>query len=285
MEQRPKYLMVGIFVLVLVLLGVIFVLWFSKVNISGYKNVYEIYFTGSVTGLRQNEEVKFRGIPIGKVIKISVSKIDPDKVRVLVNINKPELIREDTIAVIEAQGLTGYTFVQIKGSTKESPILKAQPDRKYPIIKSKPSEIESLFDELPRILKSTTTVIKQLSSVLDDKSIHTIKQTIDHIHQITQDLSQGPGSLKLAIQDIREDFKKIEQAAENFSKSLHSFEQLIEENRAPIHNFTQQSLPELTQLVRKSQSAVDSIKRVADKLEKGPAEFFSGGRKGGYRIE
>jgi phospholipid/cholesterol/gamma-HCH transport system substrate-binding protein len=285
MEQRPQYLLVGSFVLILVALGVIFVLWFSKVNITGYQNLYEIYFTGTVTGLRENEEIMFRGIPIGKVIKISVSKIDPDKVRVLVSINKPELIREDTIAVIEAQGLTGYAFVQIKGSTKESPILKALPGRKYPIINSQPSDIESLFDQLPRILKNTNAMVKKLTTILDEKTMNNIRQTFDHIHQISRDLSEGPGSVKLAIQSIKEDFQKIKEAADNFSKSLDSFEQLVEENRTPILNFTQQGLPELTRLILKSQATMESIKRVTDRLEKGPAEFFSGGSKGGFKIE
>lgn len=285
MEQRPQYLLVGIFVMVLIASGIIFILWFSKVQITGYQNLYDIYFGGSVTGLRENEEVKFRGIPIGKVIKISVSKIDPDKVRVFVNIDKPELIREDSIATIEAQGLTGYTFVQIKGSTKESPILKTLPGRKYPIIKSRPSGFESLFDELPRILTNTNAMFKKLSEILDEKTVNNVKQTIEHIHQITQDLSQGPGSVKQAIEDLRKDFQKIEKAAENFSKSLQSFDQLVEENRAPINRFTEQGLPELTRLIQQSQMTVESIKKVADRLDKGPAEFFSGGNKGGYKIE
>lgn len=285
MEQRPHYLVVGVFVLVLMVLGIIFVLWFSKVDIIGKENFYEIFFAGTVTGLRENEEVKFRGIPIGKVIKISVSKIDPDKVRVLVNINKPELIREDAIATIEAQGLTGYTFVQIKGSTKESPILKVQSGRKYPIIKSKPSEIESLFEEVPHLITNMNSVVKKLSAILDEETMNNVRQTINHFEQLTKDLSEGPGSIKLVIEDMRKDFKEIEKAAKDFSKTLHEFDLLIEDNRAPIHHFTEQGLPELTRLIQKSQSTMESVKKVAERLEKGAGSLLGSGNKGGYKIE
>jgi phospholipid/cholesterol/gamma-HCH transport system substrate-binding protein len=285
MEQRPHYLMVGIFVIVLTFMGIFFILWFSKVDFKGNANLYEIFFAGAVTGLRENEEVKFRGIPIGKVVKISVSKIDPDKVRVLVNINKPELIREDAIATIEAQGLTGYTFVQIKGSTKESPILKVQSCRKYPIIKSKPSEIESLFDEMPRLITNMNAVVKKLSTILDDKTMVNVQQTIDNLAQLSQDLTQGPNSIKLAIEDMRKDFKEIEKAAKDFSQTLHQLDLVIEENRAPIHRFAEQGLPELTRLIQKSQSTMESVKRVAERLEKGTSSLFGSSTKGGYKVE
>ena len=145
METRPNTFIVGVFVLALIAAGTTFVLWFSKMEIGKSHHLYYVFFEGAVTGLRENTDVLYQGIPVGKVKKISVYKSDVQRVKVLVNIERPDIIRENSIATIEAQGLTGYTFVQIKGSTQDSPLLKSMGDYKHPVIQSRPSNLEALF--------------------------------------------------------------------------------------------------------------------------------------------
>lgn len=285
MEPRPHYLMVGIFVLLMASLGVVLILWFSKIELMEQPNLYAIYFQGSVTGLRENEEVKFRGVPIGKIRKITVDKTTVDKVRVLISVYRPELIRVDSVATIEAQGLTGYSYVQITGSTPESPILEVQPGQKYPVIQSKPSGIESLFAEMPHILENLNNIAKKLNTFLDEKTVVNMQQTIQNIQKVTGELSQGPRSLSLMVQDMREGMKRVAKAGDDFSVLSNHLEQVLAENRQAIHSFTDQGLPNLTRFLEKAQNTAESIGRVAEDLEKGPAQFLRKTTTGGYKIE
>jgi len=285
MEPRPHYFTVGIFVLLMLSLGVVLVVWFSKIDLITNRNYYAIYFEGSVTGLRENEEVKFRGVPIGKVYKITVDKINVDKVRVLVNIERPELIREDAVATIDIQGLTGYTFVQIRGSTKGSPILKVKPGQKYPVIKSKPSEIQSLFAETPLIMENLNRVVKKLNNFLSEETIKEMQQTVINLKLITEDLSKGPNSLKNIMTDLQKSFHSVEEAATHFASASKQIDLIFQENRHAIHEFTQSGLPQLTRFIEKARTTVESIGQVAEDLEQGPGHFLGKNRVEGYKIE
>ena len=171
METKPNNFIVGVFVLSLVVLGTFFIVWFSKLDLGEQRNLYYIYFDGAVTGLRENEDVLYQGIAVGKVKKISVYKSDVQRVKVLVNINRPDIIRKNSIATIEAQGLTGYTFVQIKGSTQDSPLLKTTKDHKHPVIQSRASNLEALFSNAPKMLEDISKVAQQVQKLFDEKCL------------------------------------------------------------------------------------------------------------------
>jgi phospholipid/cholesterol/gamma-HCH transport system substrate-binding protein len=285
MEPRAPYLAVGIFMLTIAAVSILLLLWFSKLELEDNQNLYVIFFEGAVTGLRENEEVKFRGVPIGKVRRVSVSKTHPDTVRVVVSIRKRELIREDAVATIEAQGLTGYTFVQIKGSTTNSPILTIKKGQKYPIIPSKPSEIQSLFEETPKILENLNKVTQRILVLMDEQNLNNFKQSLAHIQKITQDLSEGPDGINQLSHSLKESFSKVEQAAADLSKTSQEVGQMIQENRPAFREFSSEGLPELSRLLKKAQRAIDAIGRVADDLDQGPTHFLNKNTKQGYRIE
>ena len=62
---------------------------------------------GSVSGLQEGGQVLYRGIPVGRVAEI---RIDPDNVEnvlVTVEIDRETPIKQDTVATLEMQGLTG----------------------------------------------------------------------------------------------------------------------------------------------------------------------------------
>ena len=74
METRASYIAVGAFVLVLILGLVGFVIWVGKFRGAEQFARYDILFAGSVTGLQVDGTVRYRGIPVGRIIDI---RIDP----------------------------------------------------------------------------------------------------------------------------------------------------------------------------------------------------------------
>ena len=268
METKPKTFLVGLFMLTLLTLGVLFVLWFSKVDFKDAEAVYQINFEGPVTGLRVNENVLYQGIPIGKVKKIKIDREDAASIKVFVTIRKPYLIRENSIANIEAQGLTGNTFIQIRGTTKESPQLQKQKGQKYPLIKSRRSSIDTLFSEAPLILEKLSRVTTQLEKFFNDEMIQNTSQTLQNLRKVTQDLSEGPDSLKYSLRDFRRALTKFDKA----SGSLHGF---LEENRPALHTFTETGLPALIRMSQQLEASAIHIERVAREVEKSPVAFLN----------
>jgi phospholipid/cholesterol/gamma-HCH transport system substrate-binding protein len=120
MEVRASYLIVGAVVLTLLAGLAAFSVWLVRADINRDVARYEIAFAGSVSGLQEGGQVLYRGIPVGSVAEI---RIDPDNVETIlvgVEIERDTPIKEDTIATLEFQGLTGIAYVQLRGGTQAS---------------------------------------------------------------------------------------------------------------------------------------------------------------------
>jgi len=73
------------------------------------------YFTGDVTGLGVGSAVRYRGVPVGTVRDIRLDPTNVEQVQVLMDVSADAPIKEDTIAQLALQGITGVAFIQLTG--------------------------------------------------------------------------------------------------------------------------------------------------------------------------
>ena len=136
MEPKVNYTVVGLFIALLGAAALAGVLWLSRTD---YRGVYDRYYTfmdESVSGLSTDSSVKYHGVDVGRVKQIALNPDNPEQVRLALDLLRGTLVKEDTVAVLETQGLTGITTVNLRGGSRASPPLKAQPGERYPVIKS-----------------------------------------------------------------------------------------------------------------------------------------------------
>ena len=75
MEIRASYVLVGVVVLAILVGIAAFSVWLVKADGDRQVALYEIAFAGSVSGLQKDGQVRYRGIPVGRVANI---RIDPE---------------------------------------------------------------------------------------------------------------------------------------------------------------------------------------------------------------
>jgi phospholipid/cholesterol/gamma-HCH transport system substrate-binding protein len=318
METRAHHVVVGAFVLGLVALIFVAVIWLARFQFDREFAYYDIYFTGSVTGLTKGATVTYSGVQIGRVLDISLDPKNVERVRVTIEVESDIPIKQDAIAALEPQGITGYAFVQITGGTKSSPDVAAKDDERYPVIPSRPSTLETLFNATPEILEKTKKVADQLSDVLNDQNRAALGETLVNIRNATAALG-GSGSeingllveasatvkeLRVAIGTANRTLDSVDRAisgkdgtaeklnvamnelsgaARRFGDVAQRLEALVQENRAPIREFSQRSLPEVNQLIVEARALIQGLTRVAAEIERDPPRFFFGDRREGYR--
>src|SRR5918994_4269666 len=88
MEREANYVAVGAFILLVMAMAVGFVLWYTDANDSRDYELYEIYFTGSVSGLDRGSPVRYLGVDVGRVRRLSIDKSDPTRVQVVVEVDE-----------------------------------------------------------------------------------------------------------------------------------------------------------------------------------------------------
>ena len=126
METKANYVAVGAFVLACVIGLVVTILWLAGVQYSQEYAYYQTYFKGPVTGLGKGTVTRYNGIDVGRITDLEFDPNDPQSVIVTMQVQPNLNIREDSVASIDSQGLTGGTYVEISGGTAKSPLLVAK---------------------------------------------------------------------------------------------------------------------------------------------------------------
>ena len=116
MESNVNYTLVGAFVLVLTLTLIIFITWLSTGFSSKHYKNYLVIMHESVSGLGVNSSVKYNGVNVGTIKKIYLSTDNPDQVRLILQIEEHTPVTQATSAMLNSQGLTGITYLALKGS-------------------------------------------------------------------------------------------------------------------------------------------------------------------------
>lgn len=201
METRASYLVVGGFVLVSLIALVVMVIWLAGTTFDEEFAYYDILFEGSVTGLKSGNPVRYRGIAVGVVSDMGIDKENVERVRVTIEVPNDTPIKEDAIASLEFQGITGVAYVQIEGGTQDANMLRPQLGRPRPIIESKPSQLQEVFDAAPEVLNRFIALLEQASVLLGKENQSNVADTLQNITTFTDVLAENSGDVGHMISD------------------------------------------------------------------------------------
>ncbi len=311
METRANYVVVGTFVLV-VLLGVfVSILWLARVEFTRTFAYYDIYFSGSVTGLNEGAPVRYSGVQIGRVIDIRLDPQNPEQVRVTLEVDATTEIKSDAVASLEITGITGVAYVEISGGSREAPTLARLEGQRFPVIASRPSQLQTVFSSAPEVLNRLIIVGDRLAELLNDQNRAAITATLDNLQQLTavgvqdaRQLATVIGDSDLAVKqfqttmssanetvvELRKTLVLANGAAVDLSAALKQFDLtaqhldgLVQDNRPALKDFTRGGLNELNQLIMDTRVLVAGLTRVVSEVERDPSRFIFGERREGYK--
>jgi phospholipid/cholesterol/gamma-HCH transport system substrate-binding protein len=324
MEIRASYLLVGAVVLALVAGLAAFSIWLVKADIDRQADAYRIAFAGSVTGLQQGSQVRYRGVPVGRVTGIRIDPANVENVLVTVELEHGTPIRQDTTARLEMQGITGIAFVQLRGGTQASPPLEAAGDGVPPLIASSPSTLERLFESTPDLLVSALTLVEQANRLLNEENLRALTKSLQNIETVTADLARHggdfdgvlteardaarnvggvSGELGELARDLRQLTAKVDQqtdgvgdelsatlvatrqAASTLQRAAGELDELVGELRQPLGDFAATGLYDFTQLVGETRQLIAALTRITKEFERDPAGFIIGGNRSGFKAE
>lgn len=208
MDNKVSYTLVGLFVIILSIALVVSILWLSVGGETKNYHTYQVYIPESVSGLNLKAAVKYRGVEVGYVRDIALVAERPNEVQVLLDITGDVRLKQDTLATLSVQGLTGLAHIELTGSSRDAPFLLPKPGQKYREIKTKPSLLVRLDTAVSTLLENLNNVSKTTDIFLND---------IDP--DITTNLLANIGSLSRAMNVLLSE--KNHSAITNI---LHNFE-------------------------------------------------------------
>jgi phospholipid/cholesterol/gamma-HCH transport system substrate-binding protein len=162
METKARYTLVGTFVLAVALAGFAFVYWLHNMGGLANRQVYQVRFESSVSGLLTGSNVLFNGIRVGEVTNIALSPDAPKEVLVTIAVDPKTPIRADTVVSVDFQGLTGAPIIMLTGGAKgAAPLAAVGGDA--PLLTANNESTQSLS-------QSARSTLGRLDKVIDDNS-------------------------------------------------------------------------------------------------------------------
>lgn len=222
METRANYLLIGGFVLATLAALIAFVIWMAKVEIEGEFTQYAVYFEGSVSGLSTAGDVRFKGIPVGAVKEISIDPINPERIRVIIEVDSSTPVKEDTVAQLELQGITGVSYVQLTGGSMDSPRLQRRGDQVLPTITSKPSQFEELFAGAPELINRLMILIGEATKIFNKQNRRAMSDTLQNLAVLSSSLAARTYEIDQIIANLSDTSQEMRLASRQFNIAIES---------------------------------------------------------------
>ena len=310
METKAHHILIGAFVLLTLIGGLLFALWVAKVSLDDEFDEYDVVFTETVTGLTKGAVVNFNGIQVGEVRRLSLDKVDPAKVLARVRVDAGTPIRTDTTARLTYTGLTGVVIIELVAGKPDAAALEPAEGAEVGLILGVPSAIQKIMNDGGDVLVRFNEALARVSAVLSEENTQRISETLAHIESIAAqidtdkaelgdalrqadrafaDLSAAStsfqelaaqGSVTLARADklLAQDFGP---AADDLKRTLASLKEissrvdkLLSRNQGQINQLAEQGVPGLTAALEDLRTLAASLKRVSERLESAPADYL-----------
>ncbi|HEY2035063.1 MAG TPA: MlaD family protein [Rhizomicrobium sp.] len=283
METKANYVAVGAFVLACVLGFFVALLWLAGAQYSTEYAYYRTYFTGPVTGLGDGTIVRYNGINVGHVSKLTFDPNDPKRVIVDLQIDPTLKIHSDSVASIASEGLTGGTYVEIDGGSNKTPVLEQKMFGEYPVIQSKQSTLQQLEQSAPQLVAKLNHIADQLSKVLDNKNVQ-------NISGIIADLKKTTGTVAARSDDIDKTLRNVATGTDKLNVDLADLHTTLGDARVTVGKINRLADDadnavngaDLGQLSEQVRVLASSLTKLSNGLEREPTKLLFGDRRKGY---
>ncbi len=293
-----NFAIVGGFVLVLGAALIAGVLWLASGG--AFQTKYDPYLAimdESVSGLNINAPVKYNGVEVGKVRTIHLDTANPERVLLVFAIARGTPIKEDTVAVLKTQGLTGIAYVELGGGKPDSPPLLAKAGEQYPVIRTKPSLSARLENVLTSVLAKLDRTSSNIDAILSDENRIAFKNALADIAVLTRTFAARKDAIDAGITSAARTFDNSARVSaqlgpviDRIGRSADAVEKMGVETAAAsrsagktitavgvdVQRLTADTLPELDRLLGELNVLSASLRRLSAQTERSPNSLVFG---------
>ena len=302
MARQVSTFMIGLFVTVGIIIGVSVIVWIGASQYFEKGNMYVTYFDESVQGLQRDSSVKYRGVDVGRIVKIGVAP-DNKLVEVVMKINLKDDVEKNSIAQLRAAGITGIVFVELNQRDPKAPDMspKISFATEYHVIPSRPSEIRQILTGIYEVIDKihqvdfrgiSDQIIQTTKSAENFLGGSRMKQILVNLELSTTALNRSmtrldkiisEGNLEGTFSDAKQALSEARSLISGVKKDLQTM------NLSNTADKANQAVDVLDRTVRTSavdiQSSTEHIRRASDNLDRllerldaNPSELIFGRR-------
>jgi len=297
MENKAHALAAGAFVLAVAALLALLAVWLTRD--AGERHLYELSTRETISGLQPQAQVRFRGVPVGKVEFIGFDHKTPGNVLIRISVDIGTPLTQSTFATISSQGVTGLGFVQLEDDGPAAALLVANDDDP-PRIPLKPGLIDKLLAKSEVIMDQVEAASTKLNKLLGDGNqqalmgaVASFGQAADSINKVVLKLDPVVASLPKLSQEASVTMKSLTTAADDVSKTATEvtataqrlnakggpIDKLAEGGAAltaTVETFSAATLPRLGEVAEETARAMRQLRRTVNAVDDNPQSLIFG---------
>jgi len=307
MNNKVNYTLVGVLVLIGISLLMAFAYWMLSPSKESDTKIYAINFDESVLGLNLDAPVKYRGISVGKVVHIGINEQNLEQVEVLVSIKKTTPIKEDTVAQLTAQGITGLSYINLNLGSNMARLLEIKEGEIYPTIKSVPSflsnfeeslgsvsshltstlgKTEQLLgaknqEEVARLLEKSASIMEKMDRLLDDETIVHIQNSAKNLDSFSKKMDKLVPNVERFIEKseawedkITLSFESIMQSYLGMKGSMEEIKRAVSSGEFNLKEITADVVPTMNNTLLEMQDFLIHFDSVLQEYKKSPSDLL-----------
>jgi phospholipid/cholesterol/gamma-HCH transport system substrate-binding protein len=242
-----------------------------------------------VTGLQAGTTVRLAGLDAGEVLEIELPRRPSDRFRVRMRLREDlrALVRTDSTAAIQTDGIVGNAFIQVSVGTDDAPsvqpgatITGIDPIEFADLIqegrdtfRTVASEIVDLKDDVSEAVVVLTTTFETANSVLTDvgRDVGTLTTTTTRVMEgvggtvataqmLVNDVRGGQGTIGQLLTD-RTLYDRMTGAGQEAQQAVRNLRETTDQVRLAVEQFTSPdgSGPQITSALRNTLADVQEV--------------------------
>ncbi|MGZ4997280.1 MAG: MlaD family protein [Methylobacter sp.] len=287
MGREHHALATGLFLITLIIASTAIIFWIGTMNQE--RNLYVISTRESVSGLNPESTVFYRGIAVGKVLKVQFDPLDSGNILVPIEVDKNIVLSKGVYATLRLKGVTGLTQIQLEDS---GAIPEPLPPGDEPLsrIPLEPSMTDKLMSSGEELLHKADHLMQRLSAILNDENEKNIGGILNNLKTLTDKLSElqksvdkalaGVPALSTSARTTLTNIDMLTKELQGLTREVQDLSvkagSLVDSGKTSGDTLTQTTLPKVNKLLTELQSTTQQVKRVATMLEHDPQELLLG---------
>ncbi|MCD6173879.1 MAG: MCE family protein, partial [Sulfurimonas sp.] len=239
--------------------------------------------------------------------KLKINPKNTEQVEVLITILKTTPIKEDTVAQLTAQGITGLSYINLSMGSNGGKNLKLKKGEEYPIIKTVPSFFENFEESLGSVstklsstltqtekllnddnqkqftflLNRTANFMEKLERVLDDKTINHLQSSAKNLDSITYKINKLTPNIDKFIDKsvqwedkIANSFNSIQNSYLGIRASMDEIKRAVSSGEFNVKEIAGDVIPTMNNTLLEMQELMIRVDSILEQYERSPGDIL-----------
>ena len=273
MENRAYALAAGLFTVLLAVALVAAGLWFRRDDVRFAQ--YLVTTTSSVSGLKTEAPVRYRGVDVGRVETIRIEPGVSGRIHIRIGVQEDTPITKSTYAQLGYQGVTGLAFVSLNDDGTSSELLKGG-GREPPRIDLRPSVFDSSLD----LVAAVNELSGRMNDLLNEENRRLVTRVLGGIERASRQTGELAERLQPGAEKVFAEIGALSRKLEERSLAFDRMAASLEEVGVAARSFNDETLPRFNALVEQLNRDTRALDRVLNAVGENPQSFVFGAPRG-----